>query len=46
MKMYGGVTVQLHRSWPRYCLEVSADLHTPAALPPGESAAVTYRIGG
>jgi hypothetical protein len=32
MKAYGGVEVQLHHSSPRQQMEVSAQLHTPAAL--------------
>jgi hypothetical protein len=30
-----GVEVQLHRSGPRHKMEVSGQLHAPAALPPG-----------
>jgi hypothetical protein len=41
MKIYGGVEVLLHHSWPWHKVEVSGHLHAPAALPPG-----THRIGG
>jgi hypothetical protein len=34
MKTYGGVEVQFHLSWLRYKMEVSGQLHAPAALPP------------
>jgi hypothetical protein len=33
MRTYGGVEVQLHRSWPRHYIEVSDQLHILAALP-------------
>jgi hypothetical protein len=36
MKAYGGVEAYFHHSWPRYQMEVSGQLHTPAALPPGK----------
>jgi hypothetical protein len=32
MKIYGGVEVQLNLSWPRHQMEVSGQLHAPAAL--------------
>jgi hypothetical protein len=34
----GGVEVQLHLPRPRHQMEVSAQLHAPAALPPGSGA--------
>jgi hypothetical protein len=33
MKAYGGVEA-LHDSWPQHQMEVSSQLHVPAALPP------------
>jgi hypothetical protein len=39
----------MHRStfyWSRHYLEVSAQLHAPATLPPGERAPGTHWIGG
>jgi hypothetical protein len=35
MKTYGGVPEYLHHSLPWYEMEVSGQLHAPAALPPG-----------
>jgi hypothetical protein len=37
MKTYGRVEVYLHHSLPRHYMEVSGQLHTPVALPSGES---------
>jgi hypothetical protein len=36
MKTYGGVEVQLHYPWPLHYLQVSGQLHAPAALLPGK----------
>jgi hypothetical protein len=36
MKTYGGVEIYLHHSLPRNQLEVSGQLHAPAALPSGK----------
>jgi hypothetical protein len=36
MKAYGGVDVQSHSSGLQHLLEVSGQLHAPAALPPGK----------
>jgi hypothetical protein len=43
MKMYGGVEVQLQLSWPLQWIEMSGQLHTPSALPPGKRA--RYPLG-
>jgi hypothetical protein len=46
MKTYGGVEVQLHHSWPRHYMDVSGQLHTAAALPPGKELPDIHWIGG
>jgi hypothetical protein len=34
-KMYEGVKVYLHCSWPQYWVEMRGQLHAPASLTPG-----------
>jgi hypothetical protein len=46
MKTYEGVEVYLHHSWLRHQIEVSGQLHTPVALPPGERTPGTHWIRG
>jgi hypothetical protein len=48
MKTHRGVKVQVHHSWPRHYMEVSGQLHVPAALLPGKHAPVPSdrKIGG
>jgi hypothetical protein len=40
MKTYGVVERELHHSWLRHQMEVSGQLHDPAALTPGKSPSV------
>jgi hypothetical protein len=40
MKTYGGVDIQIHISLTSALAEVSGQLHTPAALPPGKEVPV------
>jgi hypothetical protein len=44
MSAYGGVDVWIHFYLPRHWLEVTGQLHAPAALPPGEKARGTLWI--
>jgi hypothetical protein len=46
MKTYEEMEVQLHQSSSRHKMEVSSQLHAPAALPPGKSPTGTHWIGG
>jgi hypothetical protein len=45
-KKYGRVEIWLQYSWPRHLVDVSGQLHAPAALPHGEIARGTNCIGG
>jgi hypothetical protein len=40
MKTQGGIELQLHHSWSRHWIEVSGQLHNPAALSQGKETLV------
>jgi hypothetical protein len=46
MRKYEGVEVQIHNSWRRHQIDVSGELHAPAALFPREIAYGIHSIGG
>jgi hypothetical protein len=43
MKTYGGLVYRSKHFWPRHYLEVSGQLHAPAALPPEKELPVPIR---
>jgi hypothetical protein len=40
MNVYGEMEVSLQYSWPRHWLEISGQLHAPAALPSAKESPV------